>query len=415
MACGRAAQTSRTGCHPGRGCSGTSPRASGHSGKRRKDQGAPRAAAHTAGAGPAPSPQDQPGERRTPRVLFLGRTVTSDFCRVFTTSGHGCPRQTLRTAHARPQSPARAPFLFKRSEIPNPQQEVTCRSPGGKGRGGAERAGGSTTWAQQGPGLWVPSTRRATRKTRYGIGTDRMDEPGPPRQVPASAAGAKTRRRREPASQRRAYAFQAGIAAAPRPRKASCPANALPLRAAGGRRGSPLWQRGRGRGARSFRRRVGPHGYGRRGTENLRPGPGARVTRLSIARVLHALTCVITSAVTLQTGEAGGRRAPRAGRGGWGAPPAALGGTGPLLAAMVLTSGDWETLDEGERGLGHDFEVSVRNCPWRETPAFGPFSMLPAPSRRGFPSVSTDSETSARTSSRTELTEGPRSARSPGA
>lgn len=77
-----------------------------------------------------------------------------------------------------------------------------------------------------------------------------------------------------------------------------------------------LWQRGRGRGTRSFRRRVGPHGYGRRGTENLRPSPGARVTRLSIARALHALTCVITSAVTLQTGEAGGRRAPWAGRGG---------------------------------------------------------------------------------------------------
>lgn len=152
MACGRAAQTSRTGCHPGRGCSGTSPRASGHSGKRRKDQGAPRAAAHTAGAGPAPSPQDQPGERRTPRGLFLGRTVTSDFRRVSTTSGHGCPRQTLRTAHARPRSPARAPFLFKRSEIPNPQQEVTRRSPGGKGQGsgagrGVNYVGTAGAWA----------------------------------------------------------------------------------------------------------------------------------------------------------------------------------------------------------------------------------------------------------------------------
>lgn len=76
-----------------------------------------------------------------------------------------------------------------------------------------------------------------------------------------------------------------------------------------------LWQRGRGRGAWSFRRRVGPHGYGRRGTENLRPGPGARVTRLSIARALHALTCVITSAVTLPTG-VGGRAASAPGREG---------------------------------------------------------------------------------------------------
>lgn len=32
-----------------------------------------------------------------------------------------------------------------------------------------------------------------------------------------------------------------------------------------------------------------------------------------------------------------------------------------LFAAMVLTSGDWETLDQGERGFGHDFEVSMRN------------------------------------------------------
>lgn len=205
-------------------------------------------------------------------------------------------------------------FCLKGQKSPTHSKRSPAGHQGERDRGGAERAGGSTTWAQQGPGPWVPSTWRATRKTRYGIGTDRMDEPGPPWQVPASAAGAKTRRRCEPTSQRRAYAFQAGIAAVPRPRKASCPANALPLRDAGGRRGSPLWQRGRGRGARSFRRRVGPHGYGRRGTENLRPGPGARVTRLSIARALHALTCVITSAVTLQTGEAGGRRAPWAGR-----------------------------------------------------------------------------------------------------
>lgn len=96
-----------------------------------------------------------------------------------------------------------------------------------------------------------------------------------------------------------------------------------------------LWQRGRGRGARSFRRRVGPHGYGRRGTENLRPGPGAHVTRLSIARALHALTCVITSAVTLPTGGGGaGGESPRPGGEG--------GGLRPLpWAAPGLSSLPW--------------------------------------------------------------------------
>lgn len=128
-------------------------------------------------------------------------------------------------------------FCLKGQKSPTHSKRSPAGHQGERDRG-AERAGGSTTWAQQGPGPWVPSTRHTTRKTRYGIGTDRMDEPGPPRQVPASAAGAKTRRRCEPASQCRAYAFQAGIAAVPRPRKASCPANALPLRAAGGRRGS---------------------------------------------------------------------------------------------------------------------------------------------------------------------------------
>lgn len=186
---------------------------------------------------------------------------------------------------------------------------------------------------------------------------------GAARQVPASAAGAKTRRRREPASQRRAYAFQAGIAAVPRPRKASCPANALPLRAAGGRRGSlPVAARqGTGRAELQEAGRapqLRAPGDGKPPARPRRPRhPALHSSRATRTDVCNHLCCHSADGGR----GAGGRQAPPAGRGGWGAPPAALGGTRPLLAAMVLTSGDWETLDQGERGFWHNFEVSVRN------------------------------------------------------
>lgn len=163
-------------------------------------------------------------------------------------------------------------FCLKGQKSPTHSKRSPAGHQGERDRG-AERAGGSTTWAQQGPGPWVPSTRHTTRKTRYGIGTDRMDEPGPPgrcpraRPVPRRAGGVNRPRNAAPTLSRRASRPFPGPGRHP----------ALRTHFLCGLQGDgvarSLWQRGRGRGARSFRRRVGPHGYGRRGTENLRPGP----------------------------------------------------------------------------------------------------------------------------------------------
>lgn len=75
-------------------------------------------------------------------------------------------------------------------------------------------------------------------------------------------------------------------------------------------------------------------------------------------------------------GRAGAMCAP--GR-GWGGPPAAArAAPGLLLADIVSTSGDWETLTQGKRGFRHDTEVSVRNSSRRGRLLSGPSSPLPA-------------------------------------